>query len=463
MRRAFGDDENIGLIFRNMEENQRDVKTCRVAESLSKVHLPPSTTARFAPLNSMGLTTGAPDSMNTQTREHYEFYNAWQQTLEIISCFLSIFCILGVIVVWVVQKSITIELTRNVLFLSRDQPFMDSMRLWHNTVAESCAAGSFDLIMTQPPWTNDNKQKYDGLSMEGTVHASYMDLTAVAFFIYLFSSLFQGVRYIKFTKEWKPVGPEFSRWLEYAFTSPLQVVLVALSFGISNIDVILGFFGMQLAMVLMGYSIEKQTNKRYLHNPVKTSGKFYYFSFFGDIRGPVYILVSWTLHFLIWGLPGLWEAQIVRWGIAGQYAFVHQYQKKCGDPNFQMPAFVDVIFFGQFICFVLFGVVCTWQYFAAVYLGEIDQSKYDIKQGSEYKNKWARYSFAYAVLSVTAKTILEIGFLGLVATSPEYLKPRPVPKAAVARYSNVTQVSLLNNRTVSVPANTTCYSIGTGR
>jgi hypothetical protein len=128
-----------------------------------------------------------------------------------------------------------------------------------------------------------------------------------------------------------------------------------------------------------------------------------------------------------------------------------------------MPAFVDVIFFGQFICFVLFGVVCTWQYFAAVYLGEIDQSKYDIKQGSEYKNKWARYSFAYAVLSVTAKTILEIGFLGLVATSPEYLKPRPVPKAAVARYSNVTQVSLLNNRTVSVPANTTCYSIGTGR
>ncbi len=127
MRRAFGDDENIGLIFRNMEENQRDVKTCRVAESLAKVHLPASTTARFAPLNSMGLTTGVTDSMNTQTREPYEFYNAWQQTLEIISCFLSIFCILGVIVVWVVQKSITIELTRNVLFLSRDQSFMDNM------------------------------------------------------------------------------------------------------------------------------------------------------------------------------------------------------------------------------------------------------------------------------------------------------------------------------------------------
>jgi putative lipase involved disintegration of autophagic bodies len=128
-----------------------------------------------------------------------------------------------------------------------------------------------------------------------------------------------------------------------------------------------------------------------------------------------------------------------------------------------MPAFVDVIFFGQFICFILFGVVCTVQYFSAGYMGEPDDDKQSVKKKPEYKTKWAQYSFAYAVLSVTAKTILEIGFLGLVATSPEYLKPRLAPKATVTRYSSVAQVSLLNNRTVSVPANTTCYSIGTGR
>jgi hypothetical protein len=460
MRRAFGDDENIGLLFRNMEEYQRDVKTCRGSESLAKVQLPASTTARFTPLNSVVFTTGIGDAVDAGTEEH-ETYHVWQKNLEIISCFLSICCLLAVTIVWVVQKSITIQLTRNVLFLSRDASFVDNMRLWHNAVGESCAAGSFDLIMTQPPWTNDNKQKYDGLSMEGAVHAAYIDLTAVAFFIYVFSSLFQGVRYIKFSMyNWKPVGPEFSRWLEYALTSPLQVVLVALSFGISNIDIILGFFGMQLAMVLMGYSIEKQTNKKYLHTADKKTDKFYYFTFFGDIRGLVYILVSWTLHFLIWGLPGLWEAQIVRWGIAGQYAFVHQYQKKCGDKNFQMPAFVDVIFFGQFICFVLFGVVCTVQYFSAGHLGAAGETKTDIKNKKEYKTTWAKYSLAYAVLSVTAKTILEVGFLGLVATSPEYLKPRPVPKAAVVRYASVKQVSLANNRTVSVPSNTTCYSIG---
>ena len=86
MRRAFGDDENIGLLFRNMEEYQRDVKTCRVAESTVKVHLPASTTARFAPLNSIGLTTGVDTLTEVSKPEKYEVYNAWQQTLEIISC-----------------------------------------------------------------------------------------------------------------------------------------------------------------------------------------------------------------------------------------------------------------------------------------------------------------------------------------------------------------------------------------
>ncbi len=177
-------------------------------------------------------------------------------------------------------------------------------------VAESCAAGSFDLILTQPPWENDEKQKYDGFSMEGVIHnASHIDLTAVAFFIYLFSAVFQGARCWFFETKFQPNGPEFSRWLKYAFTSPLQVLLVALTFGVSNIDILLGYFGMQLALVIMGYSIEQQIRKTYVREQkVKPVDKFYWMPWlvwpFGpDIRGPVYLLVSWTLHILIWGVP----------------------------------------------------------------------------------------------------------------------------------------------------------------
>jgi len=462
MRRAFGDDENIGLLFRNIEGCHRDVRPVLSDETLVAAHMPPSTSVRFAPLKSVLTTSGKGDI--TVPDESYSMkFNIWQSRLEICSCFLSLFCLLGVIIVWIVQNSINIELTRNIQFSSLNTSFLDNMRLWQNAVTESCAGGSFDLIVTQPPWTNEDKQKFHGLSIDATIHASYINLTAVAFFIYVFSALFQGIRFVKFQKGWSPKGPEFSRWLEYAFTSPLQVVLVALSFRITNIDVILGYFGMQLAMVLMGYSIEKQTNKRYLNSKDKISDKFYYVDFLGDIRGPVYILVSWLLHFLIWGLPGWWHSDVIRWGISGQYAYIHKYQQKCGDKNFQMPAFVDVIFFSQFICFILFGVVCTIQYLLSNQIthdGLVDFNPKTIKDSEDYKLKWGKYSLAYAILSVTAKTFLEIGFLGLVATSPEFLKEKPVPTVPVALYSNVTQLSLFDNSTLSVPKNTTCYSIG---
>jgi hypothetical protein len=48
--------------------------------------------------------------------------------------------------------------------------------------------------------------------------------------------------------------------------------------------------------------------------------------------------------------------------------------------------------------------------------------------GEEYKTKWVIYSLLYTFLSVTAKTLLEAGFLGLLTSSPEYLEPKPVPR-----------------------------------
>jgi len=206
---------------------------------------------------------------------------------------------------------------------------------------------------------------------------------------------------------------------------------------------------MQLALVIMGYGIEQQIKKTYLRNPETSRGKFYSIlePTVKDIRGPMYLLVSWVLHLLIWG------------SIAGQYANIHKYQKKCGDPNFAMPAFVDVIFWGQSVCFSLFGLVCTAQFLMAGYLGTNGKTKKDIKADEEYKSKWAFYSLLYAVLSVTAKTVLEVGFLGLVNSSPEFLMLEPLPKTAFTSYENVTKLSLLDsNRSIAVPPST-CFTM----
>lgn len=476
MRRAFGEEENFGLLFKNMQEGARDNP---FAQAHSSAPLRPSTSAHFAALNSIQTTAGGhatslrvPTGASSGSLVFLPSWDTaqllvWQRRLEGFSCLLSSFCLIAAVGFWAARGSVNIELTRNVAFASREPAFTEKMRLWHTAVAESCAAGSFDLILTQPPWENDEKQKYDGFSMEGVIHnASHIDLTAVAFFIYLFSAVFQGARCWFFEAKFLPNGPEFSRWLEYAFTSPLQVLLVALTFGVSNIDILLGYFGMQLALVVMGYSIEQQIRKTYVRGAAsaKPVAKFYWMPmiwFVGpDIRGPVYLLVSWTLHILIWGVPAPWEAEITRWGLVGQYAYIHKYQTRCGDPKFNMPVFVDVIFWGQFSCFLLFGLVCTVQFLGANFLGSGAESKDAIKGGDVYKKQWAKYSMAYAILSVTAKTLLEVGFLGLLISSPDFLQSKPLPKTAVQTYANVTQISLLDsNRSISVSPDTTCFRL----
>jgi hypothetical protein len=470
MHAPFGQDESVGQYFRNIENNGHTRNQYRaIAESRTTAHqniftlLEPNADRLTWSTSGGGATSSSPQGKvdEVENLNESDNYKIWQRYLEVFSCFLSICCLVGIFVVWGVKKSINIELTRNVQFAYNNVSVTDKMRLWHTTVGESCAAGSFDLLLKEPPWENAEKQKYGGFSMEGVIHASHVNLNAIAFFIYLFSASFQGSRFQLFETKCQPAGPEVSRWLEYAFTSPLQVLLVALSFGVSNIDILLGYFGMQLALVIMGYGIEQQIKKTYLRKPETSREKFYSIlePTVKDIRGPMYLLVSWILHLLIWGIPGWWHAGITRWGIAGQYAYIHKYQNKCGDPNFAMQAFVDVIFWGQFVCFSLFGLVCTAQFLRARYLGTNDDTKKDIKACEEYKSNWALYSLLYAVLSVTAKTVLEVGFLGLVATSPEFLMLEPLPKTAFTSYENVTKLSLLDsNRSIAVPPST-CFTM----
>ena len=320
---------------------------------------------------------------------------------------------------------------------------MDYMKLWHYAADNSCNTKNFEVQLLKPPWFN-------GLIVETSVKVSEINLNLVAFFIYLFSTSFQLFRYSYFDTYFIPQGPEFSRWLEYAFTSPLQVLLVALAFNIKNIDVLLGYFGMQLALVIMGYNIEEHIERVYTKDPSLFSNFSQVFKTWGvsDIRGFVYLLVCWTLHLLIWGIPGLWHSDFIRWGISGDYAYAHKYQKACfHDEEFQMPGAIDVIFWSQYIIFTVFGVVCSVQFVFAY--------------SEPLVSRWREVSWSYAILSVSAKTILELGFLMLLLTSKEWLEFTPVPKASVVRYPNITYWKDVENHTYlsMISANTTCFSI----
>jgi energy-converting hydrogenase Eha subunit C len=388
--------------------------------------------------------------------------------LELVSSVLSFLCLLGSIGIIAQKYPLNISLTRNVDLISRDRVAMDYMKLWHYAADMSCGNNKdFEVQLLTAPWRSDTKKQFDGLVVEASVKVSEIELCFIAFSIYVFSTSFQFLRWWCFESFCDPEnGPEFSRWLEYAFTSPLQVLIVALAFRITNIDVLLGYFGMQLALVIMGYDIERQIEKKYKRStgPPKDGKKRRFYNILQgvgihDIRGWVYLLLSWTLHLLIWGIPGLWHADFIRWGISGDYAYVRRYLKACfTDVEFQMPDAIDFIFWSQYTLFTVFGIVCSVQFLLAYVR--------PVKDENERKQRWRTASMWYSILSVSAKTILEVGFLMLLVNGQQWLEFERVPKdLVVTRYPNVTNVTRLSGNATTqerVPGGATCFSMAPG-
>jgi hypothetical protein len=364
--------------------------------------------------------------------------------LELASSALSFLCLLGSIGIIAQKYPLNISLTRNMDFFSRDPVAMDYMKLWHYAADRSCGDNKdFEVQLLKPPYENPTtKTKFDGLAIEASVKVSEIELCFVAFFIYVFSTSFQFLRWRVFDSFCHPEnGAEFSRWLEYAFTSPLQILIVAIAFGIKNIDVLLGYFGMQLALVMMGYEIERQIEKEYKHSLKHKEHKKQFYNIlqrFGvrDIRGWVYLLLSWTLHLLIWGIPGLWHANFIRWGISGEYAYASKYFKACWhDDDFKMPDAAVFIFWSQYILFTVFGIVCSGQFLLAKF--------HPVQDENNRTKRWRHVSMCYSVLSVSAKTILEVGFIMLLVTAYKWLEFERVPKVSVTPYPNVTNFTRL--------------------
>jgi hypothetical protein len=141
----------------------------------------------------------------------------------------------------------------------------------------------------------------------------------------------------------------YARWVEYAFSSSLMVVLIAMLPGISDIAALIAIFGVNAAMILFGLLMEHY----------ETPGRPNWISFwFGVIAGAVPWLV---IAIYLWS-PG-----------------------SKGTP----PAFVYAIFFSLFVFFNSFAVNMVLQY--------------------RQVGPWRDYLFgekAYIVLSLTAKSAL---------------------------------------------------------
>lgn len=352
-----------------------------------------------------------------------------------------------------------------LLYASNTSNMATSMRTFRSTFQ---AYSGKDVVIEVPHWDAERRI----VVMPVSAFSTKVSMYGFLIWVYFWSCFFQALRYRKtdLYKPWR--GPEFSRWLEYLFTSPCQAVLVSIAFGMGTIDILIGHFGMQAAMVLFGYDIEQQVKKQFKYQ-LKTSRheaweevdarvRMHHYPF-RNVRLFVYLLVAWLLHLLIWGIP-----LSTAWGIGGQYYRTRELEDKVQAFSFEdekvasMPWYVELIFWSQYISFTVFGVVCTLQVLSSltmkfptaedIHRDLQEKVRVLVKQGqneleylladdtktknlatalkieedvntyayrkkhfeTQVKQNWLKYTRIYAILSITAKTFLEIGFLALV-------------------------------------------------
>jgi hypothetical protein len=84
---------------------------------------------------------------------------------------------------------------------------------------------------------------------------------------------------------------------------------------------------------------------------------------------------------------------------------------------------------------------------------------FSVQKIEDSNKRWRTVSICYAILSVSAKTILEFGFLMLLINGAQWLEFKPVAKDAVSRHPEITYWEAKGNKTSLGMnlAHTTCF------
>ncbi|UJF15484.1 heliorhodopsin HeR [Jeotgalibaca sp. MA1X17-3] len=208
---------------------------------------------------------------------------------------------------------------------------------------------SFD--QTQMSLVTDTKELFD--FPFGVMVSLFLFLSAFAHFIII--SPWGNRRYNKDLEN----GMNRFRWYEYALSSSLMIVLIALLFGVYDVGSLLLIFGLNAAMNLFGLDMEEMNKNR-----EKVNWKPFVF---GSIAG------------------------VIPWIVILLYAFGNS------NPS-EVPWFVYALAGSYFVFFNLFPINMVLQY--------------------KKVGKWESYLYGekgYIVLSLVAKTILAwIAFAGVM-------------------------------------------------
>lgn len=211
--------------------------------------------------------------------------------------------------------------------------------------------------------------------------------------------------------------PCAARWLEYAFTSPCMIVLVAACLSIRDVNTIMLLSGAQGALVQFGFAMECAFSLRVYEGnddvpkddtyaPVefrplpllpilrrfpKISQQLWYWTF----------VPSTLLHMLVWGV-------LIS-------SFSYTINTKCFDDQPTAPWWLIMILIVQCVNFSFFMFVALWQ---AWLLDVIPFRKRREIRDDQVKASFAWAFMSYTVLSAVAKAFLGITYVFYVQGFP---------------------------------------------
>ena len=278
--------------------------------------------------------------------------------------------------------------TQTIWSTSHEQSFTNAVTNYNTAIENKCTNKNDRVFSIKNEW---NDVHYTGTYVN-IADSCYNPFDLLAF-VFLFAFLFQFHRSLyyhqrlSFLAYYPEDGPCIVRWLEYAITSPLEIILIASSFFISDVSLLYTLACLQGTLIWLGYLIELLLEKIIEYN-----GKYYFIA-------PVVFCNAVFFHWTIWDI------------IFKKYFTERDSYNSCisnsqSEERGTVPIVVTIIIYSEFVIFSLFGVVQLRQLIVFIINSDMEQE--------ELKSEWRFSTKFYSILSVISKTILGIAFISYV-------------------------------------------------
>lgn len=239
-----------------------------------------------------------PDTVSARWKTRSKYVDLCSAVVS-FGCFVT-----SLVMAWSGNENPHVGLNREMLLYSQQTNVTAGIRILQSTYNAYCS--KYPMRQYQPTWFSE--KNFTGVAISTNVHAGDVALWPLVIWVYIWSTIFQYWRYYMATLPndrtfYHPEKPELSRWIEYLFTSPFQIMIVSLSFGFSSLDTLISSAALQAALVLFGYDIEQQIKKIYKGKRDGQNFQHVLRPVVRNLRLPLYLIVTWGIHFVIWGLP----------------------------------------------------------------------------------------------------------------------------------------------------------------